>query len=75
MKEEDQHTKIPSPHRTLSLNPPYPSISYVTPAAGPFFPMGIILNLEGDATYQILSIYALRFQSRRFLMFSLNKPM
>ena len=22
MKEEDQHTKIPSPHRTLSLNPP-----------------------------------------------------
>ena len=24
MKEEDQHTKIPSPHRTLSLNPPLP---------------------------------------------------
>ena len=40
MNEEDQHTKIPSPHRTSSLNPPYPSINYVTPAAGPFLPYG-----------------------------------
>ena len=47
------------------------------PCGGAFFgPMGIILNLvdfhyiyKGGATYQILSIYALRFTQEDFFMF------
>ena len=49
-------------------------VKHATPGAGPFWPEGYNLNKLGrgplgDATYQILKLWALWFQTRRYFMF------
>ena len=57
--------------KSFSLFPFISYVKHVTPRRGHFWPQGHNLNKLGrgllvDATYQISSLYAVLFQTRRF---------